>query len=731
MSMILLFAFTLFTSAALLFWIQPLTAKMLLPHLGGAPAVWNICMVFFQSALLAGYLYVLAMIKWFSFGTKVAVHFVLLAAAAVLFFPFSISGNLIPSISAQHHPVIWGLAVLIMTIGLPFFVVSATSPLLQYWFSRSRHRSAGDPYFLFAASNFGSLIALLGFPLFLEPNLSLNRQGQLWAACYIIMAVLIAFCFLASRRKDQSERNDDRSSIDSTPVTVRRRLLWIAAAFIPSSLMLAVTQYISTDIAAVPLLWVIPLAIYLASFIIVFSRKGTTAQSRISLLLPGAVLLLTFIYLSGAREPGWFLIPVNLIFLFTASMVCHGRLADDRPHARHLVQYYIWIALGGMGGGIFNTLIAPYLFNAVLEYPLAIIGACFMIPALYTGKASDSRRTALIPFGILALTILLSLTIPFFDLTHIEKVAMAFGFPTFLVYLMRHRPVRFGLSVGAIMIGSLFFSISGENVLHRERNFFGMLKVADSPEGDLRLFYHGNTVHGKQYLDPDRRCEPLAYFHREGPLGDIFRAFDSLRAPGRVAGIGLGAGTMASYSKSNQQWTFYEIDPSVAAIAENEEFFTYLTVCAETPSTIILGDARLRIKEATEGVYGLIVLDAFSSDSIPVHLITEEAIELYFSKLAPGGMLAVHISNRNLDLRPVLAGAARKLNLKGIIREDREHMPQIGKDPSTWAVLVRSNDDYGSLADDTARWVPVEQQVRPVFWSDDFSNIISVLKWFR
>ncbi|HSW40041.1 MAG TPA: fused MFS/spermidine synthase, partial [Acidobacteriota bacterium] len=346
------------------------------------------------------------------------------------------------------------------------------------------------------------------------------------------------------------------------------------------------------------------------------------------------------------------------------------------------------------------------------------------------GNQPRRRFTPLVPFGILLLTALLSLAVPLFDLTEIEKVAAAFGIPIFLVYLMRNNPFRFGLSVGAIMLGGMFLNMSGENILHRERNFFGVLKVAENRDGDLRIFYHGNTVHGKQHLDPERRCVPLAYFHPAGPLGDIFEAYHSRSLSGRVSGIGLGVGAINAYSRPGEEWTFYEIDPAVADIAEDERWFTYLSACAATPPKIVLGDARLRIEETLDETYGLIVLDAFSSDAIPVHLITEEAVDLYFSKLAPGGMMAFHISNRNLDLRPVLAGAAKRLNLKGVFREDREQDEQIGKFPSTWAVLARTADDLGPLADNPG-WIDVESIADPVFWSDDFSNILSVLKWFR
>jgi hypothetical protein len=505
--------------------------------------------------------------------------------------------------------------------------------------------------------------------------------------------------------------------------------MWVAFAFAPSSLMLGVTQYVSTDLAAVPLLWIIPLALYLLTFILVFARRRWISHRWIARLLPGAALILAFVYLSGAREPGWFLIPLHLVFFFMASMVCHGRLADDRPSASRLVEYYIWIAAGGMTGGVFNALLAPVLFHAVIEYPIVIVAACLLLPpAAAADSRLDRRLDLLLPAGICLLTIILALTVHWFRVSAVEEMALVLGIPIFLAYLMRRRPIRLGMSVGAIMLGSLFYAGFQGPILHQERNFFGVLRVAGNRTGDLRLLYHGNTVHGKQFVGAERACEPLAYYHRQGPLGGIFEAFKSRAAPARIAGIGLGAGAMAAYALAGQEWAFYEINPAVVEIARSQ--FTYLETCSQTEVRMVLGDARLQLMEAPESHYGLIVLDAFSSDAIPVHLITAEAIRLYLSKLAPGGMMAFHISNRSLDLRPVLAGAAEQFGLTGVFFDDKRRDVPDGRDPSLWAVLARQGEDLGLLGQDP-QWEPLGLQTDPVYWTDDFSNILSVLKWLK
>jgi len=667
----------------------------------------------------------------------------ILLLLAALLLPFALSRDYLQSLPTQTDPTFWLLGILIPVVGLPFFFVSTNSPLLQKWFSLTRHPKARDPYFLFAAGNLGSFAALLGFPLVLEPNFSLDKQCELWALGFLALAILMGMCvFVVWRTVAISQEATDQSLLVQESkegigagmtqrLDVRRRLLWVALSFVPSSLVLGVTAHISTDIAAVPLLWVIPLALYLLSFVLVFSRKQVIRHRWIGRLFPGAALILTFVYLSGALEPAWFLISLHLVFFFMAAMVCHGRLADDRPTVCHLVEYYLCIALGGMLGGLFNALIVPNIFDSIVEYPLALVLACLMLSEQEDGRDSPwkGRLDVAVPILIGVATIVLARLAPHWEMSTVEELATVFGIPIMATYLARHRPFRLGLAVGAIMLGSHFYPGHHGELLHQERNFFGVLRVSISPSGNIRQLYHGNTVHGKQFVSQERQCEPLGYYHRQGPLGDIFKIYDSGMPKSAVAGIGLGTGAMACYGSPDQEWTFYEINPAVLRLARDEDYFTYLTKCKKQAIRVVLGDARLKLEAAPDGRYGLIVLDAFSSDAIPVHLITEEAIHLYLTKLAPGGILGFHISNRNLNLQLVLAGALKNNNLIGYVADDRESDAVNGKDPSLWVVMARENAALGIL-EENHRWIPMGQESPSVTWTDDFSDIMSVFKWF-
>ena len=731
----LLFAVALFVSAALLFWVQPLVGKMFLPVLGGTPAVWNTCMLFFQCMLLVGYAYSLVATRRLSLRAQVVAQLILLLLAALLL-PIGISVAHLQSLPRDQNPILWLLGVLLRTVGFPFFLLSTNGPLLQSWFAHTHHRSATDPYFLYAASNFGSFIALLAFPFLLEPNLTLGVQNRLWAFGYGAMAILIAACAPLAWRAGSSASpaaevgGEQDDGLNHKPLTTKRRLKWLAFAFIPSSLMLGTTLYISTDIAAAPLLWVVPLAIYLLTFVLAFARARCTLFQRIARMFPGTALILTFVYLSGAAEPAWFLVPLHVVFFFMAAMLCHGQLAGDRPPTRHLVEYYFWIALGGMAGGLFNAVIAPTIFNRVMEYPIAMVLAClaFRHPGMKTDTSLPRWLDAAFPAGIFLLTVLLALAVPASGMSHIEKLAVILGVPMMASYMFRHRPLYLGLAVAAIMLGSNFYSGTGPRALRVERSFFGVLRVTADAAGKQHQLYHGDTIHGRQFADSERRCEPLAYYHRRGPLGEVFEAFNAKAAPSRIAVIGLGAGAMAPYATTGQEWTFYEINPAVIKIAQNRSYFTYMRDCACVPVRTVLGDARLGLREAPESHYALIVLDAFSSDAIPVHLITREAIQLYFSKLAPEGMLAFHISNRSLDLGRVLAGLLSGDGLAGFVYDDKVRDAANGKDPSRWAVMARAESHLNGLAGNP-HWQSLKTQPRPVVWADDFSNILHVLKW--
>ena len=835
--MTLLFAVTLFLSALLLFWVQPLAGKMVLPLLGGAPAVWNTCLLFFQAALLAGYAYVLASTRWLSARAQVVLHVALLLVAA-LALPVVINETKVGA-PDEAHPALWLLKTLALTAGLPFFALSASAPLLQNWFSRTRDRAAGDPYFLYAASNAGSLLALLAFPVLFEPSLTLGGQSRAWTVAYSALVLLVLACAVAALRsvkgrdatRDADAREltsdygdaqlkDDESVArltsdesvarltndegDAQAPTHARRLRWALLAFVPSSLVLGVTTYVTTDLVAVPLLWVVPLALYLLSFVVVFARRRVIPRGFAAKVLPGAAVMLALVYLSGATQPAWFLILFHLLFLFAVALVCHGQLADERPAARHLSEFYLWLAVGGALGGLFNALVAPILFNTVVEYPLVIILASYLRPAFRRergrllglrlgarresvvsrfgveddaeldeggavknkggvvnnesgaagvdgniideggafdneGEVVDEGRVGLFdllpPLYLGALAAALAFMAQQFEMRSVERAAVALAAPLFLLnYFFAPRPRRFAVGLGAIMLASALFYESPGRVLHASRNFYGTHRVSSDESNSVHWLRHGSTLHGTQYTDAAHACEPLSYYHREGPLGTVFDALGSkTRGHARsVAVVGLGAGTTAAYSRAGESWTFYEIDPEVVTIARDPALFTYLSSCAAAPVNVVTGDARLRLREAPPSSYDLIVLDAFSSDAVPAHLLTREAVALYLSKLAPGGLVAFHVSNRSLELERVALGVAEDAGLVARVFTDEYKTSEEGHDPnhdpSTWVVAAREAEDLGTLSTDTRWQTSAARKQRLELWRDDFSNVATLFK---
>lgn len=750
----LLFSVTLFTSASLLFWIQPLIAKTLLPFLGGAPAVWNTCLLFFQSMLLIGYIYALASSKWLSFRVQIAVHVFLIVLIAIHLLLSPFNAPVLSSAKLHGNPTLWLLETLLLSVGLPFFIISASNPLLQSWFSRSKHYMAADPYFLFVASNAGSLIALVAFPLALEPSLGLSEQHRLWRIGFAVLVILT--CTVAWWLKPWATISGNRTHykklegqligsdlINTTPVF--RHLRWLALSFVPSSLMLGVTTYITTDVAAVPLLWVIPLALYLLTFVIAFTgRQFVSAASLTRVMIVGA-LVVTLILSSGATEPAWVLILANLGFFFVAALMCHTQLANDRPSATHLAEYYLWMVVGGALGSVFNVLIAPVLFTSILEYPLIIVLACMLQPGDAQRRdggltKSDTKQVRfrrqndyldlIFPLGLFILTAILAILIA--DLRAISstiKLLIVPGVPLMIInHFFRGRPIRFALCLCAVMFGGIYYTGDSGRTLHVGRNFFGIIRVTTDPMGRINSLYSGNTVHGRQFVDPSRRCEPLSYHHENGPLGQVMAVFNAAPANPRVAVIGLGVGAMASYSKPAQQWTFYEINPAVINLARSSQYLTYLQNCASGSVRVVEGDARLNLQNAPAGDYGLIVLDAFSSDAIPVHLVTQQALDLYLSKLAEGGILAFHISSRSLNLRPILADLAESRKLICIGFDDLKPGSLEGKDPSQWVVMARSLSEISNLSINS-QWERLEGRKGTRVWSDDFSNILRAIRW--
>ena len=780
--MLILFALSLFLSAFLLFLVQPMIAKMVLPLLGGTPAVWNTCMLFFQVMLLTGYGYVHALTTRFGIRRQVSVHLILLCAPLLLL-PIGVASHWMAL--NPDHPIPWLLGLLTLSVGLPFFVLSTTAPLLQKWFASLDHPSARDPYFLYAASNGGSMLALLSYPVMIEPYFPLKTeqwlsQSWIWSLGYACLLMLVSMCGWMVWRSSahvagKAQRNVavGQIAIVSPPPNSFNYIRWVALAFIPSSLMLGATAYITLNIAAIPLLWVIPLALYLLSFILVFAKWPSVIHRAMVVTVPLAILLLVFSLMpSGVTVRFWIIILLHLATLFVVALVCHGELARSRPPITHLTIFYLLMSVGGALGGIFNALIAPVVFNNLVEYQLVLVLAALVLPRLKgSSEAKESRWSwaqvstgggvlhdvawvfflGLATLGLVWLStssgqklpVLASLSPSLFqgiesvsrlvDVPSKQWVAMvACGLPLLLCYGCVARPIRFSLGLGAILLAASYSAaLHDDVVLYQERTFFGVLKVERNQKENWHKLLHGATNHGKQSLDPSRRDEPLTYYHRAGPIGQAFATWQGPYAKTQIGVIGLGTGTLASYIQPGQSLTFYEIDPAVVRIAQSPRYFTYYEAGQQRGADlhVVLGDARLKLGEAPDHRYDLIVLDAFSSDAIPVHLITREAMALYLRKLTDDGVVALHISNRYLGLEPVLGNLAKDLSLVGLKQFDDESDKRFpGKSSSDWVLLARRKEAFGSLADDT-RWTPLRQGLRVGVWTDDFSNVLSVFDW--
>jgi spermidine synthase len=948
------FALTLFCSALLLFLVQPLIGKMILPLLGGTPAVWNTCMVFFQALLLAGYAYAHATTAWLGARKQAWLHLAVLVVP-FLFFPVAVNKALVNP--GAENPIPGLLLVLFVSVGVPFFVVSTSAPLLQKWFASTDHPAAKDPYFLYGASNLGSMLALIGYPFVVEPRLVLQTQAWAWTIGYGLLVVLAATCavFLwrsrpalvlapadttvaanvpetairknlvpvGTSRAVAQERNRSKGrgrshhvttgpaslspeepppTLLSDKVTPGRRLRWVLLAAVPSSLMLGATTYVTTDIAAIPLLWVVPLTLYLLTFIIVFAkipelvqrivvfgaaatalaafafyflpnlhlgrpvlyvlevaavgalaacalvfwdRKPNLLHRAMVLILPLLVLLLLFMMLSNIKPDNIvYAVAMHLIALFVVAMVCHGELALDRPGTKYLTEFFLWMSVGGVLGGLVNALIAPMVFNDLYEYQLALMAVCFLLPPLGLekdtrwGRYADAimavvltiagvvlfwlgakapindlswekftqvrwgfhlaalliasgavalvawlareKRSAgwfdlLLPLSLFVLVVGLSFglyaegvnerleglaALAGLKLSHLRLI-LNFGLPAVLCYTFVERSRRFGLGVGALLLGASFCNLFEAGVVYQTRSFFGVLKVSQGfdPEdtnwnGDyfIRLT-HGTTLHGKQFQDPARKEEPITYYHRTGPVGQFCEAYN--RDPSRPLGvIGLGTGTMACYALPGQRLTFYDIDAAVRDISyTTDRYFTFVADARKRGAEIdlVLGDARVTMERqnlADNEKYGLLVVDAFSSDAIPIHLITREALRIYLDKLRPDGIVAFHISNRYLKLEPVLANLAKAEGLTALIQHD-DRRGYLGKTASTWVVIARQPEhlsrlmqrqeqwrDLGQAAQSLVLnglykempvpWKPVEVDEKVGVWTDDYSNLWSV-----
>jgi len=732
-----LYAAALFLSAALLFLIQPMVAKMILPFLGGSPAVWNTCLFFFQTFLLLGYLYAHFAGAWLGIRQHMILHLAIIAAA-LYFLPVTI-----PSVWLEHpdaNPVNLVLWVLLVSVGFPFFVLSANAPLLQKWFSTTGHAAARDPYFLYAASNAGSLVGLLAYPFWLEPRLSLSEQASFWLYVYLGFMVVALLCVFALRGvalsgTDQTAAPDAIRSSESSEekLTLFRRVRWIVLSFAPSSLLLGVTTYITTDLASVPLLWVLPLSLYLISFIVAYQR-GSWASHPFVVRRQGFLLLAAAItFFATATEPAVILLPLHLLAFFVTCLVCHGELAKDRPGTKYLTEYYLWISFGGVLGGFFNGFLAPLIFNRVQEYPLAMIAAALVRPRL--DQSADKPASCWRDFlWAGALFIIILGVVLWADRGDFLSARLAhvliFSLSGLIGLSFAQRPLRFALGIGAIMLATSWYSGPFGQVLFGERSFFGVYRAMRDSERNFHLIFHGTTLHGAQSLEPKKRLQPMSYFHPSGPAGQAFKLLSENGFDKPVAIVGLGAGALACYGKQGQDFIFYEIDSLVERIARNPNLFTYLKDCPPRTS-VQIGDARVTLARAPDRSYGMFILDAFSGDAIPVHLLTQQAVELYLSKLVADGVLLFHISNRYMDLVPVIDRIAAELKLVAFLSHDWEVSEQEraeGKQPSTWVIMARQPSLLAPFQSDS-KWKRLTGDLKGELWTDNYSNILRVLRW--
>ncbi len=789
-SLMVLFSATIFVSAALLFLVEPMFAKFILPLFGSTPAVWTGSMMFFQAALLVGYLYVHATTTWLGARRQAVLHLVLVLLPILVFVfagPLAKPGNEWAP-SAEGNPIFLLLGLLLVSVGLPFFVISTTNPLIQRWLADTDHPAAKDPYFLYRASNLGSVIGLLGYPLVVERELTLTNQGFWWTVGYGALVVLVfasAVMLWRSNPASSQKEEEEAEPVAGDPVSgggspqsadpslsgglsIWRRLRWVGLTFVPSSLMLGVTAFITTDITPIPLLWVIPLSLYLFSFVVVFSPSPRVPDvlhklSVAALPLVMAVVVVTI--LTDLKNPYWALIGLHILGFFLVAMVLHGEVARDRPPARHLTEFYLWVAVGGVLGGVFNALVAPVAFDTVVEYPLAIILACMFLPGVLLARLvrggrrggeqareeeagqrgepdeGEGRRDAsrfapllldlVLPLALGAAVVLIAHAIASIEALdtrdNAEKLLIGLSLVVCLLFAyFSNRTVRFGLGVAAVIVAGTF-TVAATDAFYQERSFFGVYKVTEREEtnGDFHTLIVGDTNHGAQLLGPQPPV-PTTYYHQTGPIGQAFEALPE-ETTSRVAALGLGTGSLACYNKPGQSWEFYEIDPLIQKIASDEELFTYLNDCPGQ-SDVVLGDARLSLAEAPDGEYGMIVGDAFSSDAIPVHLLTREAFDMYLGKLNEDGVIAMHISNRHLELEPVLGNLAQDTGLACRAQFDEKEIGYPGKFASHWVLMAREEGDLGDVTYDS-RWQSCQTDSSLDVWTDDYSNLLSTFDW--
>lgn len=717
-----LFLLTIVTGSFLLFLTQPMIARMALPRVGGAPSVWNSAMLVYQFLLLAGYAYAhwLARMKP---RRQAGIHIILFGIAA-LWLPIGLSSAVPP---ATFEPAFWVPWFLLASIGPVFFIVSAQAPLMQRWYALETSR--GDPYPLYAASNLGSFAGLISYPLVVEPLMTLQQQSWLWTGIYAMLVILVIGCALTVPA-DAVEAVPEE---EEAPPTTRRTLHWIALAAVPSGLMLSTTTHLTTDIVAMPLLWVLPLGLYLLSWVIAFAARRKPAEI-ITIGAPLVILICGGLAFSdGTRNP-FVSATMGLLLLFAVAVALHGEMFRLRPAVGHLTRFYLAMSFGGMLGGLFCAIVAPLLFDWAYEHPLLILGAALLVPqyALIPWPPSRARILGIVvPLSALALSYLS-------ERGYLGHTAVATMTGSIVVSLFAlaclGRRWAFTVGLAALMLSYGGWStIAKRGIEDRTRSYFGIYEVYQRADGSARVLTHGTTLHGLQNLEPGLETMPTTYYARRSGVGLTLDNADDLFGPhARIGVIGLGSGTLSCYHQPGQSWTFFEIDPAMVDVARNR--FSFLSRCAPA-ANIVLGDARLSLARQPANSLDVLAVDAFSSDAVPMHLLTREALRVYGQAVQRDGIVLFHISNRYLDLKPVVADLARREGwtawLMQYVPEDEEAAANITI--SVWIALSRNPDTLNRLyrlsGTDSVYWEVLEPTPGFSGWSDDHASILPIINY--
>ncbi len=721
-----LFTAAILTGSFLLFLVQPMVARMALPRLGGAPNVWNSAMLVYQALLLGGYAYAHA-IGRFPLARQGMIHLAVLVLAG-LTLPLSLAEIAPP---APGWEALWVPWLFLLTVGPAFFAVSAQAPLVQRWFAAHPH--AGNPYPLYAASNLGSFAGLLAYPLLLEPALGLGAQSWLWSAGYGVLVLLVAFVVLSRHRHDFVPDEEEHPASSGGKTGWKAIGLWLALSAIPSGLMLSTTTYLTTDIMAMPLLWVIPLGLYLLSFSIAFAENRWLAGfivliAPVILLVDGSVAMFT------AGRADLIAAFASVILLFVIAVALHARLYDHRPPPAQLTRFYLVMSAGGALGGMFTALVAPLVFDWTWEHPLLILGAAVLLPL---GPWKHYLRRIFRDPRMARMALALSLFIVFTGSAWLYRESLsaalgtgtqlaAFGAIVLFAMVLAAQRLHYVMATLALLASLGGFSqlqTSAEGL--RERSYFGIYAVQENEEGD-RLLMHGTTIHGIQRSEEYGSRTPTAYYGRTSGIGlALQQAPELFGENARIGVVGLGVGTLACYRQPGQEWTFFEIDPVVHHYS-TRGLFTFLDQCAPDEE-VVIGDARLELEGRPEASFDLLAIDAFSSDAIPLHLLTREALDIYFDRLAADGVLMIHISNRFVALEPVLARLAQEGGYASAIRSDVPEMPDIAIYPSGWVAMARDPARLAQVTQD-GEWRDLDAPKGAV-WTDEYASILRHLIW--